>query len=368
MKKLLKKLLAVTPMLAMGFVCGILIGGYGLYAEESGFPGGMLGAVAVLFAGFILAMYLQIAVHEAGHLVFGRMTGYRFCSYRLGSLMLLKEDGRLRLRRMTLAGTGGQCLMAPPPWSEDLPLVLYNAGGCMMNVLVSLLCLLIWLPLRAHWLGALPLVFALVGVVFALTNGIPMRVGGVDNDGRNIRSLKKDPAARYAFWQQMKICEAQSKGLRLYQMPEEWFSFPEQQLENPLVASIAVFACNRLLDQGQVTEAKDAVEQLLNRSTGVPGLYRSLLTGDLLCCRLLTGDSDGAKVLVTPEWERFCKSMKTFPSVLRAQYYRALLLEHDRERAKKVLAAFERTAKSYPYSAEIEGERELLELARSAAV
>lgn len=364
----MKKLLGILPMLSMGFVCGLLVGKYAIHAEESGVPGGMLGAMALLFVGFILGLYLQIAIHEGGHMVFGLMTGYRFCSYRLGSFMLIKEDGRLRLRRFSLAGTGGQCLMAPPPWSDTLPVTLYNAGGCLMNLLSAALCLLLWLPLRAHWLGALPLVCAVVGLGSALINGIPMRLGGVDNDGRNILSLKKDSVARYAFWQQMKVSEAQSKGLRLYQMPESWFEAPEDALDNPLVASIAVFACNRLLDQGKVSEARMAIEELLSRKTGMPGLYRSLLTGDLLCCRLLAGDLAGAKDLATPEWERFCKSMKTFPSVLRAQYFQALLLNNDQTAAQKALAAFEKAAKTYPYPAEIEGERELLALANGAAV
>ncbi len=364
----MKKLLAVLPMVVMGFGCGLLVGQYAQRAEESGVPGGMLGAIIILFAGFIIGLYLQIAVHEGGHLVFGLLTGYRFCSYRLGSLMILKEDGRLRLRRFSLAGTGGQCLMAPPDWREDLPVVLYNAGGCLLNLLCAALCLLVWLPLREHWLGGLPLVCGVVGLAFALINGIPMRLGGVDNDGRNIRSLKKDRAARYAFWQQMKVCEAQSKGLRLRQMPEIWFDYPEDRLDNPLIASIAVFACNRLLDRGEAGETRLAIENLLARKTGIPGLYRSLLTGDLLCCRLLEGDIHGAKRLVTREWEGFCKSMKTFPSVLRAQYFRAKLLDRDEAAAQKALAAFEKAAKTYPYPAEIEGERELLDLADGVAV
>ena len=247
----MKKLLAMLPMMAVGLVCGLLIGSYAIHAEESGAPGGMLGAMVILFVGFLVGMYLQIAVHEGGHLVFGLLTGYRFCSYRLGSFMLIKEENRLRLRRFSLAGTGGQCLMAPPPWTEDLPVTLYNAGGCLMNLLCAALCLLLWLPLRQHWLGALPLVCAVVGLGFALINGIPMRLGGVDNDGRNILSLKKDPVARYAFWQQMKVSEKQSKGLRLCQISEPLFDYPADGLDNPLVASIAVFACNRLLDQGK---------------------------------------------------------------------------------------------------------------------
>ena len=40
----------------------------------------------------------------------------------------------------------------------------------------------------------------------------------------------------------------------------------------------------------------------------------------------------------------------------------------DEAAAQKVLAAFEKTAKTHPYAAEIEGERELMALADGVAV
>ncbi len=359
MKKILRKLLAMLPMLAAGFVCGLLIGKYAMEAESAGVPGGVLGAVAVLFLGFLLALYLQTAVHEAGHLVCGLLTGYRFCSYRLGGWMLLREDDCLRLCRLKIAGTAGQCLMAPPPWSEDLPVILYNLGGCLGNLLLSALCLLLWLPLRGHWLSALPLVTALAGVAMALTNGIPMRVGGVDNDGRNAKNLGNDAVAKRAFWLQMKVCEAQAKGLRLHQMPEAWFDQPTEGLDNPLVATIAVFACNRLMDQGRFSEARTAMEQLLVQKTGMLGLYRNLLHCDLLFCRLQAGEPEAARVLLTREQQTFMKAMKSFPSVIRTQYALAVI-EGNTEQAAKHRAAFEKVAKTYPYPAEIQSERELL--------
>lgn len=365
MKNLLKKLLVMLPMLAAGFVCGLLIGKYALEAESRGLPGGMFSAIALLFAGFVLALYLQTAVHEAGHLVCGLLTGYQFCSYRLGSLMLLREDGQFKLRRLKIAGTAGQCLMAPPPWSENLPVILYNLGGCLFNLLLSVLCLLLWLPLREHWLGALPLVTALGGFAMALTNGIPMRMGGVDNDGRNALHLGHDAVAKRAFWLQMKVSEAQAKGLRLYQMPEIWFAWPQEGMENPLVATIAVFSCNRLMDQCRFSEAQEAMEKLLAQKTGILGLHRNLLHCDLLYCRLQNGQAEAAKQLLTRELLSFMKTMKAFPSVIRTQYALAVADGHQ-EKVQACRKAFEKVAKTYPYPAEIQSERELLALADRA--
>lgn len=42
-------------------------------------------------ACLILAVFVQIILHEGGHLIFGLATGYRFVSFRVGSLTLIKE-------------------------------------------------------------------------------------------------------------------------------------------------------------------------------------------------------------------------------------------------------------------------------------
>ena len=67
-----------------------------------------------LFIGTYAASFVHMILHEAGHLIFGLMTGYKFNSFRIASFMWIRENGKLRLKRHSLAGTGGQCLMTPP--------------------------------------------------------------------------------------------------------------------------------------------------------------------------------------------------------------------------------------------------------------
>ena len=45
----------------------------------------------------------------------------------------------------------------------------------------------------------------------------------------------------------------------------------------------------------------------------------------------------------------------------------ALLADQDKEKAEKIEAGFDRCAAGYPYPAEIEGERELMAIARERA-
>ena len=95
----------------------------------------LLLTLALMLICLYAAIFLQIILHEGGYLLFGLLTGYSFVSFRIGSLMLIRSDGRLRLKKFSLAGTGGQCLMSPPGvLGEAMPFMLYNFGGVLMNL------------------------------------------------------------------------------------------------------------------------------------------------------------------------------------------------------------------------------------------
>ena len=354
--------------LAMGVGCGVV-----LTSWFDRCPAGVsrpLWALG-LAAAFLLALLAQITLHEGGHLVCGLLSGYRFCSFRVGSLMWMKVDGHLRLRRLRLAGTDGQCLMSPPDMVDGrLPVTLYNFGGALANLLTAVLALALYGPARrVPLLAAFLLFLAVIGGFTAAMNGIPLRLGNIDNDGRNALSLGHDPAALRAFWVQMKVAEAQARGLRLRDMPEDWFSMPgDEALQNAMTAAQGVLVCNRLVDEGRLAEADRAIAHLLAGSRGLPGLYRGLLVCDRVTVELL-GEArpEVLKGFLTPGQEKFMGQMKRFPSVLRTRYLHALLAERDPAKAAAIRARFETVAGTYPYPADIASERELMALGDARA-
>ena len=354
--------------LLMGAGCGAVLAS-GFDRCPAGTPR-LLWALG-LTAALLLALLLQITLHEGGHLVCGLLSGYRFCSFRVGSLMWIKADGRLRLRRLRLAGTGGQCLMSPPDMADgSLPVTLYNFGGALANLLTAALALALYGPARNAPLLAWFLLFlAVIGGFAAAMNGIPLRLNGVTNDGCNALSLQKDPAALRAFWVQMKVAAAQAQGLRLREMPEDWFRMPpDDALQNPMTAAQGVLACNRLMDEGRLAEADRAMARLLAVSQGVVGLHRGLLVCDRAAVELL-GEArpEVLEDLLTPGQRKFMGQMKRFPTVLRTRYLHALLAVGDAAKAAAIRARFERVARTYPYPADIASERELLALGDAKA-
>lgn len=349
----------------LGLICGCVF--YPLL-EQSLAEGSLLKTILLPFlflAIFFAAVALQILLHETGHLVFGLLSGYKFCSFRIFSLLWIKGKGKLRLKRLSLAGTGGQCLMAPPePVNGRFPVILYNFGGVLMNVLTGTVFLLLFLVFqRLPLLSAFLLLLAVTGFFFAVINGVPMRLNAVNNDGYNAFSLRKTPEAMRAFWIQTKVNELLLQGIRLKDMPDAFFVLPENtSLGNSMVAALGVLTCSRFMDAKQFREADALMERLLVVGSGIAGVHRGALGCDRLYLSII-GQSRCTQpaLLLTKELKDFMKAMKHDPSVLRTNYVYALYIEKDSVKAAAFRAQFEKCAKTYPAPVEIQTERELME-------
>lgn len=354
--------------LLTGITCGILLGPYIKFFYEQGVNAEvLLLLLAVLTLILYAVFFLQILIHETGHLLFGALTGYRYSSFRIGSFMWIKENGKLRFRRLSLAGTGGQCLMAPPDMVDGkLPVFLYNMGGSILNLVFVLIFLSFsMLCGNAQLLSRLFQVAAVTGLYDALVNGIPMRFKLLDNDGYNALSLRKSKGAVRFFWIEMKITELTAAGVRLKDMPEEWFVVPTpSELQTNMGVTIGVFVCNRLMDCHLFKEADRLMAQLLQDQTAITGLHRDLLLYDRIYCELV-GENRQAKLeeLQNQRQKKLLKFLKKCPSVLRTKYTYSLLAAQDLATADQIKRQFEACARTYPYSIDIQSERELIKIA-----
>ena len=111
-------------MMALGFGAGWLGAWMADHADLSGWQ------LLVLLAAAAVGVLVQIVLHDGGHLAAGLATGYGFVSFRIGSVMLLKKDGRLQFCRYQLAGTGASACWPRPPGGRraSLPCCTIWAG------------------------------------------------------------------------------------------------------------------------------------------------------------------------------------------------------------------------------------------------
>ena len=257
--------------------------------------------------------------------------------------------------------------MTPPEMKDGkIPVFIYNYGGAFLNLILSAvsLCLYLFMP-HIEFLSPFFLYLTVIGIGFALANGIPLKGTLVSNDGYNALSLGRDKDALRGFWMQLMINSLSSDGVALKDMPEEFFTVPtDEQMKNVMIAPIAVFASNRYTEQHRFEEADALMKRLLEMESGIVGLYKNLMICDRLYIELISENrKDVVDAFLTKEQKSFMKSMKTYLTVMRTEYAYALLCNEDEEKAEKIKAQFEKCAKNYPYEADIKTERTLMQLA-----
>ncbi len=363
----LQNVLFIIIFIVIGFFCGILIGKYIAQKEEP------LISIIILLAAMYIMMFLQIIIHESGHLIFGLLTGYKFVSFRIGSFTIIKTNGKLKLKKYSIAGTGGQCLLSPPEMKDEkIPYVLYNLGGSILNIISAVILLLLGILFKNNdILNILCIMGAIIGIAYALMNGIPLRLGAIDNDGYNTLSMSRNPKALKALWMQMKASEMTANGVRLKDMPAEWFTLPEKdELKNSMIASIGVFACNRLMDELKFDEAEKLMREYVEDENGAVGVYKNLLKCDIAFCEMVeeVPNVEEVEKILNEQQKAFMKSMKNYPSVIRTEYTYQLLIKKDIPTALKIKDKFEKISKTHPYSADIESETELIQIAETRAI
>lgn len=349
--------------LGVGVCCGLLISAYldrmeGIHVAWS---------LLLLLAGMWVAVFLHILLHEGGHLIFGLLTGYRFSSFRVGSLMLIRTGGKLRLKWYSLVGTGGQCLMEPPEMVDGkLPVVLFNLGGVILDLAGCLLWLGLYLALRGKPVEMLFLVALILGLLQAITNGLPLQLPMLNNDGRNALSLSKNPQAQWAFWVQLKVAALQTQGIGLKDMPAEWFALPENaDLKNPMTVVIEALRTGRLMEEKRFAEAEAAIEKLLTGNTGLSGINRNLLLCDRMYLQWLRDPTlHPEDVFCQPAFQKFLKQMKNSPTALRVWYTHTLLRQRNPKEAEKYRIKLDKISKTYPYAGDVQLERQLMDIAR----
>lgn len=309
-----------------------------------------------------LFFFLHTLLHEGGHLLFGLLTGYKFCSFRIFSFMWLYDGEKIRFARHSLPGTGGQCLLEPPDMVDGkMPYVLYNLGGVLINALLSLLALLVVLLWGQDTLwGVLCLLFAVAGLISALINGIPMEVNLISNDGNNLRNLHRHPEALRALWIQLKVNACQTRGMALQDLPEEWFAMPDKSaMADPLVAALGDFRECLLLERQDFAAAESLINELLADEKIALGMYKPMLRNDGIYLALFRGDREAARKYLTPEQQVYMEKFKTL-SFFRTHYAVALLLDGDEKAAGKIRQDFEKAARRWPYPRDLADEQGLI--------
>lgn len=310
------------------------------------------------YACLFVSLQLQTAIHEAGHLIAGKLSGYQFVSYRIGSLLLIRQDGKLKLKKFSIPGTSGQCIMVPPESDapEKVPAVLYHAGGGLANLLSVAFTFLSDIS-DSRYVLAFELIFVASAYAMALMNLFPLKVF-VPNDGYNIMLILKNKEDRIAMYNLLRLRAYDD--IRPSQQPEKYYAYSEKgeysQVSKMLYGT-------RLLDSGAFAEAENLFRECAVNEKKAISYYRLESACEQLFCMIIrNADRKEMDELMTDELKKYIrKTGKSMVSRHRLLYAYKLLAENNPESAGKEYDEAVKMLKNCPAHGEEEMERRLLE-------
>ena len=363
-KKKFSKIAEALIMTVIGFLIGAAVGA----AAVSFLPSLGIKNIIVGFTTLLLGFILHVFIHEFGHLVAGKMSGYGFVSIRFFNIIFIKKDAQLIRKKFNIAGTLGQCLMSPPePKEGKYPFVLYNLGGGLMNFIFSTIFLALYFLFSSvfelSWIFSL---LAFIGIAIGLFNILPLKMSGnMPNDGYNALTLGKDKLARSALWALLNINALGTKGVRFRDIPPEQINFIEEttpnNCKNAIITNVKLYKFSWLMDRHDFQEAKTFAENLLNTTEKMLDILKNELYCELLFLELI-GDcrKEEIECLYDKNLKKYIKATSSYISRQRLQYAYAKLFLKDDAEATKALEKFNKICLSYPFEGEIAENRDLI--------
>lgn len=175
--------------------------------------------VSLLPAGLLLSTYVHVFLHEGGHFLFGKLSGYRLISFQVRRFKYSQADHSLHRMQAASPLLAGQCLMAPPKGdAAELPYRGYLLGGILANALTGAVLYSSAFLMEAK-AGFVFVLFSVVPVWMALSNVLPK----AQNDGALVREASRSLHARKLLFQQLEMAQLIEAKVPFADLPDAYF-------------------------------------------------------------------------------------------------------------------------------------------------
>ena len=204
------------------------------------------------------------------------------------------------------------------------------------------------------------------GVIAALTNGIPMKIGGIPNDAYNVFSMIKDKEARKGFYLQLRVIGLQSQGTRIKDMPLEMFKLKENSdLNNPMNAATRLMEYNWYLDNMDLESAKLSIDSFIPYFDKLITLCRNEINCERIFLELV-GNCDKTFIddLYDKNLKKYIKAAKYMISKKRLLMAYEGFYNEDKNKALRYYEDTKQLAKKYPVKGDSDMELMIVEWIR----
>lgn len=354
MKKLKRNkilLLTIIGFIIVSFVNTILIAKRSdiVYIKENY---GTVFLITFDIFSLIASIFIQIFLHELGHSLAAIFLGYDFTFFRLGSFALVKKNGKLKIAKFEIPGTGGQALFAPKGKAyENFSYKSYMYAGIISNLFFSILAFLIMYFNKNYFLDQFSYFFASIGIYIFLTNGLKIDAD-ILNDAMQVKLLDKYEEHRIFTKYNLKIARLLVDGKEIQDMDQDEVDFIlscDNQFAEMGILKGDYYSQNLDLDK-----AKEEYEKALDKKVLSGKLQKQALINEIIYLSLIKKDQANYEKYFTKEFEFFLDNflMKLINGYY-TKYAKLLLIDKDQKAAEKLKTQYIRFRKNYIFESEI---------------
>lgn len=273
MNKVLKNLLCFGLPAAFGMLTGSAIAKFGLLHVTK-----QDARTLLYLLPFLLLTVL--AVHELGHLLGGRLVGFRFCMFAVGPLLIVRENEGIRVKFNRAFSLWGGVASALPVTFTDITrgMFVFTAFGPLTSILFA----------AALWpTGTLAARTAsLFSLLIGLVTLVPTRTGGLLSDGGRLLMFLREPV-KAKRWTALAMLSSLSLAMvRPRDWPEEVLTaaraLPDDSVDDVAAAWLEHKAA---LDRGEIDRAASTLDYAIERREQLPKISSDLLSLDLAVFR-----------------------------------------------------------------------------------
>ena len=324
--------------------------------------------LGISFVAMLIGLYVNIILHEIGHLIGGLRSGYRFVAFNVFRSTVKKENGKLKVKRCRFPGAMGGCILSPPDMNDGkYPFKLTTCFGFLVNFLIGAVCFILLFSIAGiSGFAAVVLLFTGIwGIGLGVLNLVPINTI-LPNDGYIFFHMGKEENAsmRRGFWSGNRVQILDTEGVRPRDIPTELFDWVDKDnVKDVFTLGTAGIQYKYYLDGRELDRARALMQSLCNNSSNIPKVQMDSGYCDLLFQEMVNECREGAiDRLYTKGVKDFMSIARSEMNVQRTLYAHALLVLKDPVKAKKHLSLFQRACASSIWSGTAIMELELIAL------
>lgn len=312
---------------------------------------------------FIFSLVIAIQLHETGHFLFGKISGYSLIRFKIGPLCWKYENGRYLFEWEKSKGFLGLCMMMPPEHdiSENRHL-LYYSGGILMNLLTGSISVGLAL-LFPSWPPALLLFlweFGGLSILLGSINLIPRFSMNNPTDGKIISSiLKKDDLAKDMTYINNTLQQL-ATGIRPKDIP--WLNKPlsMDKASQELFIYKLIYHLYNAIDRQDTGKIRDCTELIEKCADKIPSAIECPVKFELCGAYCILEETEKIRRHYRYLSKEKLEKEKDM-SAYRIKAYIAYYLQADRQQAFSYCRKALSVADTFPVKGQMFMEKELVE-------